>query len=279
MFNGYDALLGRSFRRDVVEYIGKCHLEDGGYFFARVPPSGGTDTYFAVKSLSILGVKPDRPEDIASFFLGRMNEVWLNNITGLFAASEVLGELGLASDDFRHLALRRLESFRNRAGGFGATENIDVEVPSELRDTCRAVQVLGLFGGSLDKEKVTRFVLGLLNQDGGYGRDGHSTLASTFYATTIHKILGTDIGKLTRTRDYLRKIEENWQVQFLEDLYWLIFGLTNLGEKLHMPARAVGFVMECQRPGGGFSRATVMGIPTLEYTYYSLSVLKDVEAL
>jgi hypothetical protein len=62
-------ILGNSFRRKVVSYIERCHLEDGGYFFARVLPSNGLDTYFAVKSLSILGVEPDRPEAIASFFL------------------------------------------------------------------------------------------------------------------------------------------------------------------------------------------------------------------
>jgi hypothetical protein len=54
--------LGRSFRREVVKYIERRHLEDGAYFFARVLPSSGLHTYFAVKSLSILGVKPDRPE-------------------------------------------------------------------------------------------------------------------------------------------------------------------------------------------------------------------------
>ncbi|MCR4394444.1 MAG: hypothetical protein NUV31_08765, partial [Dehalococcoidales bacterium] len=66
--------LGHSFRRDVLGYIERCHLEDGGYFFARISPSSGLDTYFAVKSLSILGVKPDRPEAIADFFLNDVKE-------------------------------------------------------------------------------------------------------------------------------------------------------------------------------------------------------------
>jgi len=37
--------------------------------------------------------------------------------------------------------------------------------------------------------------------------------------------------------------------------------------------------MECQRANRGFSRATAMGIPTLEYTFYALSILKEVGAL
>jgi hypothetical protein len=91
------------------------------------------DTYLAVKSLSILGVKPERPQDIANFFLDQMKEGWLNDIVGLFTTSEVLNELGLMADCFKHFACQRIMSWQNSAGGFGAVDNIDVEIPSELQ--------------------------------------------------------------------------------------------------------------------------------------------------
>jgi hypothetical protein len=278
-FNDYSIRVSRSFFGEVIGYIARCHLEDGGYFFARVLPSSATDTYYAVKSLLILGVKPDRPQDIAAFFLNQFKEGSLNYITNLFTASEVLNELGLTTDGFEHFAYQRILSFQNTAGGFGTTENIDVEVASELMGTYRAVKILGHFGRGFNKEKVERFVFNLLNQDGGYGRNSHSTLASTFYATAIHKLLGTDINRLANTKAYLKRREENWQVQFIEDIYWLVLGLANLYEKSSVPAKVIRFVKECQRATGGFSRATVMGIPTLEYTYYALSILKEVEAI
>jgi hypothetical protein len=263
----------------VVKYIERCHLEDGGYFFARIPPSSGLDTYFAVKSLPILGLKPDRPEAIANFFLNDFKESTLGGITGIFLAVEVLNDLGRMTDELRNYALLRIMALRNKAGGFGAYKDVDVEVPSELQDTYRAVRVLKITGADFDREKVSRFTLGFLRPDGGYGAKGYSTLASTFYATEIHKLLGVDTGKLNTAREYLRKREENWQVQFIEDVYWLYKGLANLGEKPNFPDRTLKFVMACQRANGGFSRATIIGIPTLEYTFYALSILREIGVL
>lgn len=268
-----------SLRRQVVKYIERCHLEDGGYFFARIPPSSGLDTYFAVKSLSIMGVKPNNPEAIASFFLNDFTAGTLVSMTSIFVSVDVLNELGRLTDDLKSYARQHIMPFQNKAGGFGALENIDVEVSSELQETYRAVRILKIINADFDGRKITDFVLGELNPDGGYGREGHSTLASTYYATEIHRLLGNDMKNLTITCDYLQKREENWQVQFIEDLYWLVNGLDNLGEKFKFSDRAIRFVMECQRTNGGFSRATVMGIPTLEYTFYALSILRQVGAL
>ena len=78
---------GSSLRREVAGYIERCHLADGGYFFARVLPSSALDTFFAVKSLSLLRMKPEHPRDIAEFFFGMMNAGWLNKMAGLYASS------------------------------------------------------------------------------------------------------------------------------------------------------------------------------------------------
>jgi len=120
--------LGRPFRRGVLGYIERCHLEDGGYFFACIPPSSGLDTYFAVKSLSILGVRPDRPKAIADFFLNDIKASALNGMTGIFLAVEVLNELGRMTDELKRYARPRVMALQNKVGGFGAYKDVDVEL-------------------------------------------------------------------------------------------------------------------------------------------------------
>jgi hypothetical protein len=271
--------LGDSFKKEEIDYIERCRLEDGGYFFARIPPSSGMDTYFAIQSLEILGIKPERPGAIIDFVIKNVEAGMFTDITSIFLGVEVLNKLGNLTETLKNYARSRLMALQNKVGGFGACENINIKVVSELQDTYRAVRVLNTIGADFDREEMMRFVSGFLNLDGGYGLNGFSTLASTFYALEIQKLLELETGKLAVTRDYLRKREKNWQVQFIEDLYWLVLGLVNLGEKTRIRDRLIRFVKMCQRPNGGFSRATEMGIPTLEYTFYALSILKEIKAL
>ena len=284
--NEASAKLSRYFRREVVGYIERCHLDDGGYFFARVPPSNGLDTYFAVKSLSILGIKPDRPEAIAGFFLNDIKEGTLGGMPGIFVTIEVLNELGRMTDDLRSYARQQIMLRQNKAGVFGALEDIYIEVSSELEETYRAVSVLRTIGADFDERGVTSFVSSKLNLDGGYGREGRSILASTYYATAIYRLLCVKPPACTDTINYLRGAEERWRssfdggrVNFIEDLYWLAGSLANLGEKCNFRDRTIRFVMGCQRVNGGFARATIMGIPNLEYTFCAVSILREIGAL
>jgi hypothetical protein len=272
-----------SLRQQIAGYIESCQLEDGGFFFARIPPSSARDTYFAVKSLHLIGEKPRRTSAIVNYFLHRTKNSSLYGLGEIFAAAEVINELDQKMIPSLRNHAQWISRLQNKAGGFGATENIDVEVPSELEDTYRAIRTLKITGTDFDEQKVTSFVSSLLNQDGGYGGGGHSTLASTFYATEIHKVLRIEIPKLTSTRDYLRGREDKWranfakgQVDFIENLFWLVKGLANTGEKSNIPERITEFVMACQRANGGFARTTIMGIPTLEYTFHAVSILYDI---
>jgi hypothetical protein len=68
-----------------------------------------------------------------------------------------------------------------------------------------------------------------------------------------------------------------WQLNFIEDMYWLCGSLSNFAEKTRLHDWIMHFVKGCQRTNGGFARKDVMGIPTLEDTFYAVSILKAEE--
>jgi hypothetical protein len=262
-----------SLRGQVRQYVEKCHLEDGGYFFAMMPPSSAMDTYYAVKTLSLLGVKPDRPGEIEGFFLNALKKNYFMGLNGLFSAAGVLHELNVENKSlYRYLP--KLKLMRNSVGGFGIIENLDLEVVSELETTFRVLSVLNSLGRDFNKQQIINFVLRFNNADGGFGKGHISTLASTFYATEIFKLSMYDSAELKLTVSYLRDRENIWRLNFIEDIYWLSSSLSNLGQKTSITEWAISFVKACQRPNGGFARKDVMGIPTLEDTFYAISILK-----
>ncbi|MGA9047589.1 MAG: prenyltransferase/squalene oxidase repeat-containing protein [Dehalococcoidia bacterium] len=260
-------------QEQVQGYISKCHLPDGGYFFAMMPPSSAMDTYYAVKTLSLLGVEPDRTGEIEDFFINALEKNPFMGINGLFSASEVLYDLNLENKSL-YGYLPKLKLMRNSVGGFGAFENLDLEVVSEMETTFRVVSILNRLGRDFNTQPIINFVLKFNNADGGFGNGRISTLASTFYATEIFKLIMYDGTKLKLTVNYLRDRENMWQLNFIEDIYWLSNSLCNLGQRVRIPERLISFVKACQRPNGGFARKDVMGIPTLEDTFYAVSILK-----
>lgn len=74
--------------------------------------------------------------------------------------------------------------------------------------------------------------------------------------------------------DFLKYEEEVWPVAFIEDIFWLSGALFNLKAELDDKDEAIAFVLDCERGRGGFSRGKVIGIQTLENTYYGVSVLR-----
>lgn len=265
-------------RRQAARYIESCHLEDGGYFFACILPSSTLDTYFAIKSLCLLDMRPEQPLLFRDYFLNHVKADSRRSVRSIFLAAEVLEALGQPLDRLRRYA-SRLIALQNRAGGFGTVRNLYVEASSELEATYQAVRALRILQIEFERQDTAHFILNFLNPDGGFGRERHLTLATTFYAAKTLKLLGFDLGELAATEKYLRNRENEWRVHFIEDAFWLVRALTCFGEKLNISETIKRFVLACQRANGGFARATAIGIPTLEYTFYALSILREVGAL
>ncbi|MBN1690071.1 MAG: hypothetical protein JW901_03515 [Dehalococcoidia bacterium] len=263
---------------NVRRYIERCRLDDGGYFFARIPPSSAVDTYYAVRTLSMLGFAPESPAATRKFFVDALKSNSILSINGLFAATEVLGDLQFNVQLPRRY-VDRINKLRNDMGGFGVVSNLDIEVVSELETTYRVLRIMISLGMDFDGRTINDFVLKFANRDGGFGKGNLSTPASTYYAIEIFKLTGYKLAELIFTGDYLYDRAKMWRLNFIEDIFWLSSCMANLGQRIDIADWITSFVKNCQRSNGGFARKDVMGIPSLEYTYYAVSILKTLSFL
>jgi hypothetical protein len=262
----------------VAGYVESCRVADGGYFFAQVPPAVAQDTYFALTCLRLLG---QQPQDAAG--VRRWVREWrrtpsnVSSIHGVYLLCNLLEELG----ESPHLArphARVVPGRENPLGGFGPYENMYVESPSEIQATYEAVSILARLGCPLNPERIEGFLNRFRQPDGGFGVH-RSTLPSTYYACATLAQL-PDSGPLMEGAGlYLQGCAQRWDVYFLDDVFWLVQGLSLTGSAAASASNAATHVLACQRPQGGFARAPAIGIPTLEHTYYALQVLDSVGLL
>ena len=262
----------------VAGYVESCRVADGGYFFAQISPASAQDTFFALACLRLLGREP---QDVAG--VKRWVEEWrrtpsnVASVHGVYLLCGLLEELGEGLDSSRPYAWLVADS-ENSVGGFGAYEDVYVESASELQATYEAVSVLRRLGCALKLERIERFLRRFRQPDGGLGLH-RSTLPSTYHACATLAQL-PDSGPLMEGAGlYLQRRAQEWDVYFLDDVYWLVQGLSLTGGAAPFASQAATHVLACQRPQGGFARAPVIGIPTLEHTYYALQVLDSVGLL
>lgn len=260
-------------QRRIVSYVESCQVEDGGYFFARIPPSSLMDTFYAVSTLFTLGQRPGNADRVIDYIDGLADSGVLGDWRSISAACEVLHMLGLPLTVCRTPAIRLAASHGLPVNRSRAT-SLYVEVVSEFEVLAYAIATALRLGIPFDSLPLRTFFSGLQNADGSFGTGGRSRLASTFYATEICRMVGWSPPFLEKTITFLRHQEAVWSVAFIEDIFWLCVGLINLGKEPERKDEAVAFALDCERGRGGFSRSTVIGIQTLESTYYGVSVLK-----
>ena len=259
-----------------LQYIHSCQTEDGGYFFARIPPSGLRDSYFAVKNLLLLGQRPRRPTGVKRFVWALLQEVVGNPVHTCYLAIEILKDLGEDLEALRHQG-EAIEAPLAALDRVSDPSTLYIEVVSELEQVFEAVSVLVYLGVPFDRTAVVGLIASLSNEDGGFGSQGNSSLSTTYYSTRTFALLNYPLRQPERILSFLRRRERD--VYFLEDLYYLSVASCILGETLSEPARAISFVLNCQRSSGGFARARPMGIATLEDTYYAISLFKQLGVL
>lgn len=271
----------REWRQQVIEYVEKCHLEDGGYFFAQVAPSNCRDTYFATESLRLLDTRPRNLSETVGFLVkqSKMNRGW-GFLFGAFFITQSLRQLGCSVGWLSEEYAPRILRLQDGSGGFGRGVCL-IDVFSELENTYMAVKTVKALGiTQWNERKAVDFVLSYVNRDGGFGEEGHSNLMSTYYAAEILTLIGHGLREITGLARYLREVERNWdKLYFLDQIFFLISAQSRLGQKPLSPEAICDFVLQCQRRNGGFARARPIGISTLEFTYYALAILSHIDAL
>lgn len=254
--------------QSILSYVHSCRVDDGGYFFARIRPGSLLDTCYAVKILANIGTSPEHPGSLKEFVSQHVENSSNRDIHALYLASEILRQLGEISD------LRRMSSaFGLRTSGPALSlkpDGLYIEVSSELRHVFEYVALLRNLDIDVNETGLADYICSLQNDDGGYG-SGRSSLATTYYAIEMLDLLKVVPEERGRMLEFLKRRENG--VYFLEDLFYLVHVKSALEEGNDGLSDKTSFVLDCQRAGGGFARARAIGIPTLEYTYYAVSVL------
>lgn len=275
-------------KQKIVDYIEDRHMSDGGYFFAQVEPSGGLDTYLAVKTLGLLGVKTKNAKSVADFWRREILEGNLNDLFAVFLAVETYKELGLpiaAFKKYEPLLIGQKERAFSHASPFHTSKDKKLGFTyamdfigargKDLQDLFYLAVLSRDLKFEVDKKEIADFVYSLQNKDGGFGHKNESHLLATYHALNILDALSLPV----RDKDKILVFLVHWfdKSDYLEDLFYSAESLSLLDESLPDVEEAFQFVDSCQRNNGGFSRARVMGIPTIEHTYMAVSVLKACE--
>jgi len=163
-----------------AKYIQERQTPDGGYFFACIPPGNLLDTFFAVESLHILGLKPGNIAFVEHFISSFESDYAHGNIHALYLATGISSALGKPVERFRDYGGTVLRRFR--PDELRQFDKLDIEVISELKSVVEAVAVFTRLNLQFDKKSVIDLILSLHNADGGFGRNQRSTPAPTFYA-------------------------------------------------------------------------------------------------
>jgi len=278
-------------KRKIIDYIEDCHLPDGGYFFAKIEPSGGLETCLAVKTLRFSGTKPKNVKSVVLFWKQQDEEGNLYDPFSIFLAVETYKGLGFPPDEFKKY--RKLlvdcckdiisqgeaiysQNKRLSKKGFSSAMSYFGTVGKELEGLFYLATLdRDLRLKIMNKEKVIRLIASLQNKNGGFGRGRESHLMATYHALSILSLFSFDFPTKEKVYSYLL---EKWKdCSFLEDLFCIVESLALINKPLPDIIKIIQFVDSCQRGNSGFGRAPVMSIPTIEDTYLAVSIIKICE--
>ena len=278
-------------KNDIYNYIERGHLEDGGYFFARIPPASGLDTYLAVKTLKILGLSPKEPAKIINFWQNEEHNGNIDDLNGLFYAIQTYKELGYPFQHFKKYRKALSSIYRgqewyqknpiylrkkkiNLANEDIATLYTDI-VESEAKSALYLTVLTNDLGVTIDQKRLINYVESLQNDDGGFGSIKESELSTTYYCLRILNLIGYPFPREKEIEQFL--VEQFQAANYLEQYYWTIEGLVLLKREIPDKNLILAFLVASYCWNGGFARSQFIGIPTIEYTYYAVSILKYLE--
>ncbi len=280
-------------KQKIFKYIEERHLKDGGYFFARVEPASGLDTFLAVRTLHALGLSPKHPELIFKFWETEDTAGNLRDITGLYFATQTLKMLDfpitafVKYKDFLIKTYHRADFFQHKpvtltGNTFGLTETgvasiyIDI-IEGEAKSVYYLVKLLKDLHIPFDTHMALKYVKQIRNSDGGFGSMKGSQTATTMFCLKILNLIDNEPKNQSTTITFLQK--ELHFALYLEDYYYAIRSLILLREPILEKEKILIFLHEAYRGNGGFSRSQFIGISSIEYTYMAVAILKALHTI
>ena len=269
----------------IVDYIRERQNEDGGYSFCRGAESNAEDTYYAIEILRMLEVKPRNMDKTVAFLQGlQYQDGRFDSVKVAYYVTTTLTCLG--SKPLKPIS----KVVRFSEGMIEKWESADVyiEAVSEIENLYLAVEILKTFNSLKNSEDVQKHVLRLQNNDGSFGSERFSRIASTFYALKTLILLGYNVKTLCDVLRWIRRCEvpsggfvssPEESSTHMEDTYFGVKALKVLNEIPRYPQKTLKFVAWFQNPNGGFRRSIFLGISDFESTYQAVSVLKTLLTL
>lgn len=280
------------------------------YQYRGIFDSSVEDTYYAVKSLKLLGVEVPGPEETITFLKSVQREDGrYPSLTAAYYAIKGLAEFGELPDNLNDAIdylISKLEKVTERGENFLGPENsmkniectgpeieggvlkswdltdklYAIEVPSKLSDIFMIIDALDTLGCGVKDERSLMDVIFLHKlQDGGFG-NRYSSIDETFYAVAILRMLDYDIAKLNDTAAWIIKCEDPsggfrarpsiMRAYLMEHLYYGIKSMEVLGLKPKHGRRHIEFIEKCANVDGGFRNSLHGGLSSLETTFYAI---------
>lgn len=264
----------RGAHRYIMNRLCKC----GGFCFYRLEEPNGADTYFAISSLQLLGIKLNDGNTINFLKDMQHDDGSFDSIQSAFYSLMSLSILkekpNLSPEGYIDYCL---ESY---------TLNVDklpAEVSSIFHQLRLLVNLYRQFSSRRNRKKeeeLCQLIASFRNHDGGFGYP-RSSITDTAYALDILRNFSCIDGYRDVER-FIRSCEDplfgfteipGSTLSFIEYIHAGLMAVEILKIKPRFAHACMDFIIHCHRKNGGFSRTGESGIATLENTYHALSSL------
>jgi hypothetical protein len=262
------------FRKSAVRYVLDRLCANGGFCFYRLEEPNGSDTFYALSILKLLGYDFGDEKTVRYLQSMQNEDGSYDNIFKAFYSLQglrIMNEMPLR-DPARYIQ-RRIRPYDINL--------LPPEVASIFKQMFTVIELGAACNIRLDQEtgsNVTGFVMRFRNDDGGFGFP-HSTLIETAQALTILKHLNYPVESICGADSFIGRCETplfgfvnvpRTSPSYLEYVHAGAMVSRILSRKPEYLNQCLEFIRACRNRNGGFSRASHAGIATMEDTYYGV---------
>ena len=269
-------------KKRAINYIMARRCREGGFCFYRLQEPNGSDTYYALSALSLLGM--DRKDlDTMQYLKNLQKED--GSYDNIFSAYYTLKSL---------IVLRGRPDYdptnyiRNIARNCTLDSNeLPVWTVSMFNNLYCLIDLCLSLNIKLEQEimkDIVASILAFMKEDKGFGNT-RSTLLETSQALATLKKLNYPVDSLN-VENFIKRCEDpnhgftgvpSTSMSYLEQVHGGLAACHILSYKPRYLDQCISFVKGCQNHNGGFARQR--GISTLEDTYYAIHSLSILAAL